>query len=81
MTDSDSTRSQETCPVCGQHTLHLLYFPVIDVTGVRPYDDMLGFGDVHPEQEPAIGCAACGAEWPDVAAFRAATDKRGERRD
>lgn len=73
MTDQqDEGRSQEACPECGQHSLHLLYFPNVDVTGARAYDDMLGFGDVKPDQAPGIGCQACGAEWPDLEAFRAA---------
>ncbi len=57
MTENNSAgRSREACPVCGRHTLHLLYFPAIDITGVRPYDDMLGFGDVRADEAPAIGC-------------------------
>ncbi len=65
-------RSVEKCPVCGVHALQLLYFPEIDVIGVRPYDDMLGFGDAHGNKLPGIGCRACGTEWPDLASFRAA---------
>jgi len=68
--DAKTGRSGEACPVCGAHALHLLYFPTVDVTGARPYDDMLGFGDVKPDQPPAIGCEACGSEWPTLEAFR-----------
>lgn len=71
-TDDDSGRSQEACPVCGAHELHLLYYPSVDVTGARPYDDMLGFGDIKADQQPSIGCAACGTEWDTLAEFRAA---------
>ena len=69
-------RSSEKCPVCGQHTLQLLYYPAVDVTGTRPYDDMLGFGDVKADEQPGIGCESCGSEWPSLEAFRAA--QRGE---
>ena len=75
MTESEQVQpeqSAEACPVCGEHALHLLYFPEVDVTGARQYDDMLGFGDVKPDEPPAIGCAKCGAEWPSLAAFREA---------
>ncbi len=76
-------RSAEACPVCGEHALHLLYFPAVDVTGARQYDDMLGFGDVKPDQPPAIGCASCGAQWPSLDAFRAAqpSDSSGDGDD
>jgi hypothetical protein len=67
-----SETSQEACPVCGAHALHLLYFPNVDITGIRQYDDMFGFGDVKPDQQPGIGCTACGNEWDDLAAFRTA---------
>ena len=69
---NDSARSEEVCPVCGAHALHLLYFPTADLTGARPYDDMLGFGDVKPDQAPGIGCGACGADWPSLEEFRRA---------
>jgi hypothetical protein len=62
--------------VCGAHELALLYFPSLDVTGVRPYDDMLGFGDAKPDYEPGIGCSACGSQWNSLEEFRAA--QRGE---
>ena len=77
MSDDTDTRSAQACPVCGQHALQLLYFPVVDVTGARQYDDMLGFGDVRPDTAPGIGCAACGAEWPDLEAFRLAAMESG----
>jgi hypothetical protein len=69
---SDEERSSEPCPVCGQHALELLYFPDLDIMGVRPYDDMFGFGDMRPDATPGIGCKSCGTEWPDLASFRQA---------
>ncbi len=74
--DSEGGGSREACPVCGEHALHLLYFPDVGATGARPYDDMLGFGDVKPDDPPGIGCNACGSEWASLEAFRAA--QRGE---
>lgn len=70
--EEDNERSAESCPVCNEHALHLLYFPSVDVTGARAYDDMLGFGDIKADAEPGIGCDACGAEWATLDAFRAA---------
>ena len=75
--NSAAARSAEACPVCGAHALHLIYFPNVDVTGARQYDDMLGFGDARRGEEPGIGCESCGSDWPDLAAFRAA--QRGEQ--
>ncbi len=72
MSESEQQRSAEACPVCGEHRLTLLYFPTVDVRGVSPYDELIGMGDVRPDDPPGIGCTACGAEWPDLAAFRAA---------
>jgi hypothetical protein len=54
------------------HALHLLYFPAIDVDSVRPYDEMLGYRTAKSNEAPGIGCGSCGAEWPDLEAFRAA---------
>ena len=68
--DEESGGSREACPVCGAHELHLLYFPTVDVTGARAYDDILGFGDVKADQPPGIGCGSCGAEWESLEAFR-----------
>jgi hypothetical protein len=70
--DINADRSSEACPVCGQHTLHLLYFPEVDVTGARQYDDILGFGDIKPDDPPGIGCDNCGSDWPSLDEFRAA---------
>lgn len=67
----ESERSAEACPRCGAHRLTLLRFPQVDVLGVRPYDELIGRGDAKAKTEPGIGCLACGAEWADLAAFRA----------
>ena len=73
MTDEDTNgNSREACPVCGAHALHLLYFPTVDLTGSRPFDELLGMGELKPDQPPGIGCEACGTEWPDLESFRQA---------
>lgn len=77
MTDN-SKRSADACPVCGEHRLTLLYFPSVDPTGVRPYDELLGFGDVHADTPPGIGCLACGGEWETLAGYEAAALNRGK---
>lgn len=69
---ADEARSEESCPVCGEHRLTLLHFPETSVTGVRPYDELYGMGDRQADTAPGIGCLACGSEWPDLAAFRIA---------
>jgi hypothetical protein len=80
MSADSGERSAEACPVCGEHRLTLLQFPRVDATGVRQYDELLGMGDAVPDDPPGIGCLACGAEWPDLAAFRAAQDATGGKR-
>ena len=78
MTDSpDEARSNESCPVCGEHRLTLLYFPATSARGVMPYDELIGMGDPTVETAPGIGCLACGSEWPDLAAFRRVKEARG----
>ena len=69
---NETQRSKEACPVCGAHELELLNFPSIDVTGARPYDELLGMGDVRREEPPGIGCRACGESWPTLEEFREA---------
>ena len=64
-------RSGESCPVCGQHTLQLLYFPDVGATGARPYDELFGLGDIKPDAPPGIGCASCGSEWASLDDYRA----------
>jgi hypothetical protein len=71
MTD-DAARSDEACPACGAHRLALVDFPETPAAGYQVNSEMLGMGEVREVTPPAIGCLACGAEWPDLAAFRAA---------
>ncbi|HLY13894.1 MAG TPA: hypothetical protein VKR24_06055 [Candidatus Limnocylindrales bacterium] len=65
----ESTRSEAACPNCGAHRLALLTLPTIDTTGFRPLDEIYGMVTGPSLEEPGIGCLACGAEWPDLAAF------------
>lgn len=83
MTEStDDARSREACPVCGEHRLTLLPLPRVDVLGVQPYNELLGFRDIagRPDLDPAIGCLSCGSEWPDLTDFRLAQRIRRARR-
>lgn len=72
----EETRSAEACPRCGAHRLALLSMPTIDTTGYRPFDELYGMITVPNREEPGIGCLACGAEWPDLAAFNAEADEQ-----
>jgi hypothetical protein len=76
MTDNraSDTASAEKCPVCGAHRVTLVPLPEIAVMGVQPYTDLLMMGDRPTPLRPAIACLACGAEWPDLEAFRAASE-------
>ena len=74
----EAARSAQACPRCGAHRLALLAVPTIDVSGYRPFDEIYGMVTGPSLEEPGIGCLACGAEWPDLAAFNAeAGDHRG----
>ncbi len=73
----DAQRSAEACPACGRHTVSLLGFPHVTTMGAQPYAEILGMGELSPDQPPGIGCLSCGAQWADVAAFR---DARGSDR-
>jgi hypothetical protein len=64
-----ASRSAAACPRCGAHRLALLRLPRIDTTGYRPLDELYGMTGGPNLEEPAIGCLACGAEWPDLATF------------
>ncbi|CAN5764633.1 hypothetical protein BH24CHL8_BH24CHL8_04580 [soil metagenome] len=76
----DAQRSAEACPVCGRHTVSLLGFPYVATMGAQPTSDILGMGELSPDQPPGIGCLSCGAQWADVAAFRDASGSdRGVR--
>ena len=75
--EGGGARSEAPCPVCGAHRLAMLSFPEIpgaqpSVTGEAP----LGGRGTDPSP-PAIGCLACGAEWRDLDAFRAAAGDAG----
>jgi hypothetical protein len=75
MTDKQSggPASAEQCPACGAHRVAMVPLPDIDVMGVQPYTDLLMMGDRPAPLRPAIACLDCGAEWPDLEAFRAAS--------
>ena len=62
-------RSEQTCPVCSQHSLAIDEPPQIDVMGVQAYSDMLGMGDLHQGGTVGIVCLNCGTRWRDKAAF------------
>ncbi|MGH2513207.1 MAG: hypothetical protein ACRDGQ_11030 [Candidatus Limnocylindrales bacterium] len=73
--DDETARSAAACPRCGAHRLALLNLPQIDTTGYRPLDEAYGLVSSGPLfEEPAIGCLACGAEWPDLGAFQTEAD-------
>ncbi len=73
--DLEIERSAEACPRCGRHALSLIDFPQVAAMGVQPYAELLGMGEVRVREDPGIGCLRCGAEWPDLAAFRRAQDE------
>jgi hypothetical protein len=70
---SEQATSAEMCPDCGAHRVALLPLPDTAVLGVQPYTDLLGMGDPSAPLRASIGCLACGAEWPDIDSFRAAS--------
>ncbi len=73
----DGQRSAESCPACSRHTVSLLGFPYVATMGAQPTSDILGMGELSPDQPPGIGCLSCGAQWADVTAFRAARGSDG----
>jgi len=76
--DPRSERSVEPCPRCGAHRLALIDFPEVSGVVHPEFAEVLGApqtGDVTP---PAIGCLACGAEWPTLAGLRVESG-RGRR--
>ncbi|MGH2465398.1 MAG: hypothetical protein ACRDGI_08055 [Candidatus Limnocylindrales bacterium] len=78
----ESSRSTAACPRCGAHRLATLDLPTIDTTGYRPLDEIYGMTGGPSLQEPAIGCLACGAEWPGLIAFNEeAAGRDGPQRD
>ena len=66
---SEEAKSEQTCPVCSQHTLALDRPPEIDVMGVQAYSDMLGMGDLQNEGALGIVCLNCKTHWRDKGAF------------
>ena len=66
---SEEARSEQACPVCGEHALALDTPPEIDVMGVQQYSDMLGMGDLPNEGALGIVCLKCDTHWRDKAAF------------
>ncbi len=72
MTD-ETARSAQACPECGAHRLALLDLPTTSVAGYQVNSELLGMGEPGSDAPPAIGCLACGAEWPDLEAFRKAS--------
>lgn len=73
---SDEARSKEACPECGAHRLALLDFPDEASGADKAPQAVIGATLAEPVEVPAIGCLACGAEWPDLAAFRRAQEAR-----
>jgi len=73
----EAERSRESCPACGRHTVSLLGFPYVATLGAQPASDILGMGELSPDQPPGIGCLSCGAQWADVAAYREARGSSG----
>jgi hypothetical protein len=70
----EGARSEERCPACGRHTVTLLGFPHVATMGVQLYSEMLGMGELRPDQPPGIACLSCGAQWRDLDAFREAAE-------
>jgi hypothetical protein len=66
---SEQTRSEQICPVCGQHTLAVEELPQIDVLGYQPYSDIVGMGDLHAGGGTSIVCLNCSTRWRDRGAF------------
>ena len=65
-----SDRSRYACPRCGEHRLAIIEFPQQHSTGFVPANEIIGMGEPTVLTPPAIGCLACGAEWPTLEAFR-----------
>lgn len=66
---NETTRSEQACPVCLQHTLAIDEPPRIDVMGIQVLSDIVGMGDLRQDGAVAIVCLACGTRWRDKAAF------------
>ena len=70
MTDAGE-RSAYPCPRCGASRLAMITFPEQRTMGFAPAFEIIGMGEPVVMTPPAIGCLACGAEWPSVEAVRA----------
>jgi len=64
-------RSSYGCPRCGARRLAMITFPEQRTMGYAPAFEIIGMGEPVVMTPPAIGCLACGAEWPTVEAVRA----------
>jgi hypothetical protein len=73
---TDEARSAEACPECGAHRLAVLSFPEETSADDTAPQAVLGGSLATVDEAPAIGCLACGAQWPDLEAFRAAQAPR-----
>ena len=49
----------------------MITFPEQRTMGFAPAFEIIGMGEPVVLTPPAIGCLACGAEWPSVEAVRA----------
>ena len=65
-----SERSRYACPRCGEHRLAIIEFPQQHSVGFVPANEIIGMGEPTVLTPPAIGCLACGAEWPTLESFR-----------
>ena len=70
-------RSAFPCPHCGAHRLAMITFPEQRALGFAPAFEAVGMGDPLVVTPPAIGCLACGAEWPSADAVRGELAARG----
>ncbi|OGN85132.1 MAG: hypothetical protein A2X23_02205 [Chloroflexi bacterium GWC2_73_18] len=68
--------SAEARPVCGEQRQAVTGFPSIHTTGPQPFGELFGVVEPHDESARRIACLACGAEWRDLEAFRAAREGR-----
>jgi len=75
---STSERSRFACPRCGEHRLAIIEFPRQHSVGFVPANEIIGMGEPTVLTPPAIGCLACGAEWPTPEAFRGESGESGE---
>jgi hypothetical protein len=71
-------RSAERCPGCGAYQLALIDFPDLDVARQSITHAALGMVEPDDNTPPAIGCLSCGAQWPDLVAFREAQRGHGD---